>query len=365
MKNKYLLLLLFLCTCAFSQTMTEKYNSILGRYEYFDGQGNLTGYKVYDSLFKEWKYYQVEVQSYERKPVQYAKPPTDDNFALLQQVANQKQNSYNSNHKRIEDYLSKIQINIYEIENLEIREKVQNRYSSEIVAFINNKRYDVSNNSITDQVLNFIYNKFSVIQSEEFKKYNDGIETRNKLSETKKYNDKIEKNDKNSSQPVTSVKYSDDETYTVNEGKLRSEPYVMADVIKYIPSGKTVKVIGKKGDYYKVFYDGDTGYINEMYLKKTYNMSILSENNSKNSSQPVKSVKQSNDETYTVNEGKLRSEPYVMADVIKYIPSGKTVRVIGKKGDYYKVFYDGDTGYINEMYLKKTYNMSRLSENKK
>jgi hypothetical protein len=98
MKNKYLLLLLFFCTCAFSQTMTEKYNSILGRYEYFDGQGNLTGYKVYDSLFKEWKYYQVEVQSYERKPIQYAKPPTDDNFALLAETAMRMDREYSSNN---------------------------------------------------------------------------------------------------------------------------------------------------------------------------------------------------------------------------------------------------------------------------
>jgi hypothetical protein len=184
MKTKYLVLMLFFSFCAYSQTMTEKYNSILSRYEYFDGQGNLTGYKVYDSLFKEWKYYQVEVQSYERKPIQYAKSPTDDNFALLQQVANQKQNSYNSNHKRIEDYLSKIQINIYEIENLEIRAKTQKRYDSEIVDVINNKGYDLSSNALTQQVLDFIYNKSNAIKVEEFKKYNDEIETRNIISES-------------------------------------------------------------------------------------------------------------------------------------------------------------------------------------
>lgn len=185
MKTKHLLLLLFFCTCAFSQSMTEKYNSYLNRYEYFDSSGNLTGYKSYNSYLGVWEYFKENTNTYNKKPIQYAKPSTDDNFALLQQVANQKQNSYNSNHKRIDNYLSKIQSNISEIENLEIREKIQKRYDLEIVDVMNNKRYDLSSNALTQQVLDFIYNNINAIKAEEFKKYNDEIETRNKLSETK------------------------------------------------------------------------------------------------------------------------------------------------------------------------------------
>jgi hypothetical protein len=164
--------------------MTEKYNSYLNRYEYFDSSGNLTGYKTYNSYLGVWEYFNENTNTYNKKPIQYAKPPTDDNFALLQQVANQKQNSYNSNHKRIGEYLEKIKINIFEIENLEIRAKTLKRYDSEIVDVINNKGYDLSSNALTQQVLDFIYNKFNAIKAEEFKKYNDEIENNNKLSET-------------------------------------------------------------------------------------------------------------------------------------------------------------------------------------
>lgn len=45
--KKYLLLLL-LCSSVYSQTSTEKYNSYQNRYEYFDNNGNMTGYKVYN-----------------------------------------------------------------------------------------------------------------------------------------------------------------------------------------------------------------------------------------------------------------------------------------------------------------------------
>jgi hypothetical protein len=166
-------------------------------------------------------------------------------------------------------------------------------------------------------------------------------------------------------QPVATQSSDDianNETYTIIEGKLRSEASPLGDIIKYIPSGKTVRVIGRRGEYFKVYYDGYTGYLNEMYLKKTYNMSLLSENNNKNSSQPISSANNSYDETYTIIEGKLRSEDNPLGDIIKYIPSGKTVRVIGRKGEYFKVYYDGYTGYLNEMYLKMTNSISSMKK---
>lgn len=69
-----------------------------------------------------------------------------------------------------------------------------------------------------------------------------------------------------------------------------------------------------------------------------------------------------NNETYTIIEGKLRSEDSPLGDIIQYIPSGKTVRVIGRKGEYFKVYYDGYTGYLNEMYLKMTNSISSMKK---
>lgn len=179
MKKTYTIFLLFICVCSYSQTMTEKYNSILGRYEYFDSQGNLTGYKLYDSLFKEWKYYKVDATAYERKPIQYAPPPKDDNFALLQQVANQKQSSYNINHKKVQECLYPIQAVINAESNSELKQKLQNRFNSEILAIINNGGYDYSNSSVTNQVIDFIYKKSTEIFTNENKKHTEEIENGN------------------------------------------------------------------------------------------------------------------------------------------------------------------------------------------
>jgi hypothetical protein len=88
----------------------------------------------------------------------------------------------------------------------------------------------------------------------------------------------------------------------------------------------------------------------------------VNENNNKNSSQPLSAANYSYQETYTIIEGKLRSEDNPVGDIIKYIPSGKTVRVIGRKGEYFKVYYDGNTGYLNKMYLKMTNSISSMKK---
>jgi uncharacterized protein YgiM (DUF1202 family) len=58
-------------------------------------------------------------------------------------------------------------------------------------------------------------------------------------------------------------------------GKLRSGDSPISDVIAYISTGATVSVIENKGEYWKVFYEGKTGYLNEMYLNVSYNMTLM------------------------------------------------------------------------------------------
>ncbi|MDO8315986.1 MAG: hypothetical protein Q7T12_00490 [Flavobacterium sp.] len=150
--------------------MTEKYNSYLNRYEYFDSSGNLTGYKTYNSYLGVWEYFKENTNTYNKNPIQYAKPSTDDNFALLQQVANQKQNLYNNNHKRVQTELS-IYLDVINNPEVEMtperRTRIRSRYKLEVINFINNNRYDYSNTSVTNQVRDFIAKKFEEIISSE------------------------------------------------------------------------------------------------------------------------------------------------------------------------------------------------------
>ena len=63
MKNLiFLFVLVFFGLNSYCQTMTEKYNSYSGRYEYFNSNGTMVGYKVWDSYASAWKYYDVKQQ---------------------------------------------------------------------------------------------------------------------------------------------------------------------------------------------------------------------------------------------------------------------------------------------------------------
>lgn len=167
MKNKYIIFLLFFCLCSYSQTMTEKYNSYLNRYEYFDSYGNLTGYKSYNSYLGVWEYFKNNEEAYNRKPTQYAKPRTDNNFELLQQVANQKESSYNRNRRRVEEVLSRIQSVNNVGSNLELNMRKEKRFNSEVINVLNRKGYDYSSNSLTENVISWIYTVAAKINEEE------------------------------------------------------------------------------------------------------------------------------------------------------------------------------------------------------
>jgi plasmid rolling circle replication initiator protein Rep len=66
MKQKHLYFFYFFCNVCFSQTIFKNTIQILADKEYYRSW-NLTGYKVYDSTFKEWKYYKVGYSSLWKK----------------------------------------------------------------------------------------------------------------------------------------------------------------------------------------------------------------------------------------------------------------------------------------------------------
>lgn len=142
-------------------------------------------------------------------------------------------------------------------------------------------------------------------------------------------------------------------------GKLRSSDSPTSTVLKDIPANATIRITGNKGDYWQAFYDGKTGYLNEMYLNVTYNMSTMQEK--KGSGRDLSTSSYKDYEITTMKmEGKLRVNDSPMSTVIKSIPKNAKLRVIGRKNDYWKVFYDGKTGYLNEIYLNVTFDMTLM-----
>ena len=118
---------------------------------------------------------------------------------------------------------------------------------------------------------------------------------------------------------------------------LRREANVNSESLGYYRNGKTVTLLARQGDWYKVSVDGKTGYMMAKYLKVTADMH-----------NGTARVFNANGGSY-VN---FRSRASLSANVIGTVPVGTTVKVLEKTTDWTKVEVNGKTGYISTWFLK-------------
>lgn len=109
-----------------------------------------------------------------------------------------------------------------------------------------------------------------------------------------------------------------------------------SSVLTTIPNGATVKYVSRYGSWYKVSYNGKTGYVASQYLTAT--------------GAPTTTTSTSSYQT-TVNLN-MRLTAASWSTVLMTIPNGATVKYVSKYGSWYKVSYGGKTGYVASQYLK-------------
>ena len=107
-------------------------------------------------------------------------------------------------------------------------------------------------------------------------------------------------------------------------------------VLTTIPNGATVKYVSRYGSWYKVSYNGKTGYVASQYLTAT--------------GAPTTTTSTTSYQT-TVNLN-MRLTAASWSTVLMTIPNGSTVKYVSKYGSWYKVSYGGKTGYVASEYLK-------------
>lgn len=168
MKNHQKILLftcLFLSFNSFSQTSTEKWNSLSRRYEYFDQRGYMTGYKEYNSLRGTWDFYSTNQR---QGQVEYNKPVNPYNTNLVERVLAAKQGRYDANVQRISNEINRIgdNINNYDISD-ERKQNMHDRFNSEYLDELNSKKRDLSNNNLVTDIINWMYTGINKIVKEE------------------------------------------------------------------------------------------------------------------------------------------------------------------------------------------------------
>lgn len=124
---------------------------------------------------------------------------------------------------------------------------------------------------------------------------------------------------------------------------LRSAPSVSAGVMLTIPLHDPVGYISDAGnEFHKISYRGIIGYALAEYLANTIENTVET---------PVKTLYVVNCDAYIT----LRNAPSTSAGEISKIPLGQSVGYIGNASSgFYKVQYNGQTGYALASYLSET-----------
>lgn len=170
MRN-FTFLLCFLLTfmSCFGQNSTEKYNTYLRRYEYFDSNGNMTGYKQYNNYLNQWEYYKSEEQGYQ---IQQPSPLGD--IELTRQVLSSKQKQYDTNLETIREVVRVSVAYIYSRAKAKgYSNEEAKRSATEFDVYYVNKvrygKYDLSFDYVKNDLIIFLSNGAKKIACDNFK----------------------------------------------------------------------------------------------------------------------------------------------------------------------------------------------------
>lgn len=133
---------------------------------------------------------------------------------------------------------------------------------------------------------------------------------------------------------------------------VRSSASALASAIGSLSKGSSVSIVAKSGDWYKIKYNSSYGYVSSKYItigstsSSSNTTANASATNTTSNSGSVGFVSISNTSSYL----NLRSTPG--GSVIGSLPYGAKLQILGTDGSWYKVSYDGKTGYVSTSYVK-------------
>lgn len=115
-------------------------------------------------------------------------------------------------------------------------------------------------------------------------------------------------------------------------------------VLGYLKPGQTVKIKGKSGFWYKIEFDNISGYVHSDYIK---------ENSSNGESDSSNETITGKGKVVNVTTSlRVRSGASTSHSVIGYLNPGQTFEIKGRTGSWFKIKYDGSTGYIHKDYVE-------------
>lgn len=105
-----------------------------------------------------------------------------------------------------------------------------------------------------------------------------------------------------------------------------------SNIIEILPKDATLTVLDDSTDWVKVEYNGKTGYVYKSYLKtETVKTGIVEIGNG------------------SLN---IRQKPSTQSKVLGKLHTGDKIKIEGETSNWYKINYEGKTGYVSKKYVK-------------
>ncbi|PGB01112.1 C40 family peptidase [Bacillus toyonensis] len=143
--------------------------------------------------------------------------------------------------------------------------------------------------------------------------------------------------------------------YTVNVSSLRvrTGPSTSHTTVASITKGQVVQVVGEVQDWFKINYAGQAAYVSKDYVTKGGSNENVTQGNNQNNNQNNNVTVQTGG-TYVVNATSLRvrTGPAAYHSVIGGVLNGTTLNVVGSEGSWFKVNYQGKTGFVSGEFVK-------------
>ena len=140
----------------------------------------------------------------------------------------------------------------------------------------------------------------------------------------------------------------------------RSAPNTSSTSYGELKNGTKVNVVGVSSGWYKVTYNGKTGYIHPDYL------TLASSSSTGTAIAPSNTVTSTTGTAGTVKcstSVNLRSEANTSSSILAELKNGTAVTVVSTANGWCKVTYSGKTGYIKQDYVSTTGSASNTSNN--
>ncbi|HDR7793830.1 TPA: SH3 domain-containing protein [Bacillus luti] len=143
-------------------------------------------------------------------------------------------------------------------------------------------------------------------------------------------------------------------TYTVNVSSLnvRTGPSTSHTVLGSVNKGKTVQVVGEVQDWFKINFNGGTGYVSKDFVTK--GGSAVSNETQQPTTNNNNTTTVQTGGSYVVNTGalKVRTGPATYNAVIGGVTNGTVLNVTGAENGWYKINHNGRTGYVSADFVK-------------